>query len=237
MLLGCQGTACSNTGLTYYPKSQDFHGGGPAPTGTGRAAPSGSHEACVIRRPSTERDLGCLPMLILLVLLGSAFAFRGGKKLLKSPYRDGLEYTGPFTQLTADFLLPVADPGNGFGPEDKLLVCNDALVFIDLDSGASQPLQYNYDVNSGVWSTQGIVNHTCPDAGQGGLLPRDSGYTVGQTAGPFGDRLLVLGGSPGANDEVRAFAPGLHSKAPSSPLLPALPLCTLCITVLSLRLL
>ncbi len=160
----------------------------------------GDSEACVI----TSFFSGML--LIHLVLLGSVvFAFRGGKKLLKSPYREGLEYTGPFTQLTADYLLPVADPGNGFGPEDKLLVCNDALVFIDLDSGTSQALQYSYDTYAGVWSTQGIVNHTCPDAGQGGLLPRDSGYTVGQTAGPFGDRLLVLGGSPGANDENNVY--------------------------------
>ena len=43
-------------------------------------------------------------------------------------------YTGPFTQLSATALDGVADPDDGFGPEDKLVACNTNLVFVDLET-------------------------------------------------------------------------------------------------------
>ena len=78
-----------------------------------------------------------------------------------------------------------------------------ALVFIDLDNGTSTSLQYAY--SDGVWSKSQITALPCPDSDEGGLIPRDSGYTVGQTAGPAGDRLLILGGSPGETDENNVY--------------------------------
>lgn len=141
-------------------------------------------------------------MRALLLLLPALACGLRSKPFVIPPY-DGAIYSGPFTQLTADFLADVADPASGFGPEDKLLVCNDALVFIDLDNGTSTSLQYAY--SDGVWSKSQITALPCPDSDEGGLIPRDSGYTVGQTAGPAGDRLLILGGSPGETDENNVY--------------------------------
>jgi hypothetical protein len=42
-------------------------------------------------------------------------------------------YSGPFTQLTANFLDGIADPTDQFGMEDKMVQCNGDIVFIDLD--------------------------------------------------------------------------------------------------------
>ena len=39
-----------------------------------------------------------------------------------SPFKNEETYTGPFMQITATG-LPVANPLDGFGPEDKLVAC------------------------------------------------------------------------------------------------------------------
>ena len=98
-----------------------------------------------------------------------------------------------------------------FGPEDKFEYCNDVLTFIDLDGNSNDrtPLAYQYATRSGVWSKTPIVALPCPDPNQGSLLPRVNGYTVGQTIGPLGDRLLILGGNDGENN-VRCHRGGYH---------------------------
>jgi hypothetical protein len=107
-----------------------------------------------------------------------------------SPYKNGA-YTGPFTQLTSNFLDNTADPANRFGAEDKALFCNNQFVFIDLDI---TPQWYSYDGTT--WTT-GTVQQTVPCSNNNTLFPRDSGYTLGYTANPITllDRLLLLGGS------------------------------------------
>ena len=62
------------------------------------------------------------------------------------------------------------------------------------------PLAYQYATKTGQWSKTPIVALPCPDPNQGALLPRRTGYTVGQTVGPLGDRLLILGGNSGENN-------------------------------------
>lgn len=54
---------------------------------------------------------------------------------------------------------------------------------------------YQYATDTGQWSKTPIIALPCNNPNQGSLLPRDAGYTVGQTVGPLGDRLLVLGGN------------------------------------------
>ena len=83
--------------------------------------------------------------------------------------------------------------------------CNDILTFVDLDGTSTDPTAYayQYTTTTGVWAKTAIVSMPCPDPDQGGLLPRTAGYTVGQTIGPLGDRLLVLGGSDGENNVSR----------------------------------
>ena len=148
------------------------------------------------------------------------------------PFDAAGSYTGPFTLLSADILKGVPDAGNGFGPEDKLVPCNDKVVFVDLDDASPTSYAYTYTVGTGEWRTDAITANACPDPSQGGLIPRNSGYTVGSAAGPFGDRLLVLGGSEDGENNVyfsddcgvtwdcydgdqvwsnRKFAPVLHS--------------------------
>lgn len=106
-------------------------------------------------------------------------------------------YSGPFTQLSPNALANVADPAEDFGPEDKLLACTDTegdkLVFVDLENATVGSTVYTYRFGSQAWSQSPVVSLPCPEGG--GLLPRDSGYTVGVTRGPAGDRLLILGGS------------------------------------------
>ena len=101
-----------------------------------------------------------------------------------------------FTQLTADFLANTADPADGFGAEDKMAVCNGHLVFIDLDPDVANVWRYRYRPLTNAWTKDPLTASACPDLGQGALIPRETGYVVGVTAGPDGsDRLLVLGGA------------------------------------------
>jgi hypothetical protein len=121
----------------------------------------------------------------------------GKKSSLSSPYKDGV-YNGPFTKLT-DTFLDVADPANGFGPEDKLIACtatDNLLVFIDLDESA-RVLQYSFTTSQ--WSKQDIVLNNCET---GSLFPRDAGYVVGLTVDSVTglDRLVIIGGSENENN-------------------------------------
>ena len=101
-----------------------------------------------------------------------------------------------FTQITATFLSGAADPADGFGAEDKFAICNNDLVFIDLDPLPSNVWRFRYSTATGAWTKDPLVANSCPDLGQGGLVPRETGYVVGSTTGPSGgDRLLVLGGA------------------------------------------
>jgi hypothetical protein len=115
------------------------------------------------------------------------------KSLPSAPYKGaGGAYTGPFTQLTDSF-LDVADPNDGFGPEDKLVACNGDLVFVDLDELGG--VQYKYNFAGAQWSKTNMTNlNTCANGVN--IFPRDAGYVVGVTRSPVapGDRLLVLGG-------------------------------------------
>jgi hypothetical protein len=142
-----------------------------------------------------------------------AFFARGGSvpqrfSHLEAPYSADGAYTGPFTLLSSNALDGTADPDNNFGPEDKLVSCNEKLVFIDLDTdGTSPDTVISYSTITKAWTKTRVVANACPDSGQGGLLPRDSGYTVGTTAGPSGDRLLVLGGTVEENNVCEYLAP------------------------------
>lgn len=115
---------------------------------------------------------------------------------------------GGITQITANFLTGTADVNDGFGAEDKMAICNGDLVFIDLDELATNVWRYIYRPATGGWSKDQLTANQCPDSGQGGLVPRDTTYVVGQTVGPYGgDRLLVLGGAAtgGINDENNVY--------------------------------
>ena len=102
-------------------------------------------------------------------------------------------YAGPFTQLTASF-LDVADPADGFGPEDKLNACNGDLVFIDLDEVGGE--WFKYTTATGAWS-KGPIGASGPQCPQP-LYPRTGGYSVGLTkSDALTDRLLVIGGANG----------------------------------------
>lgn len=120
---------------------------------------------------------------------------------------------GPFTQLTSSF-LNVVDLDDGFGPEDKLVMCNGDLVFIDLDINGDW-----FSFKGGAWSTGAItLQNQCPSGAQ--LFPRSNGYAVRRVGGasflpsqpllhsqigvttitsapgrPPADRLLLVGGS------------------------------------------
>ena len=122
-------------------------------------------------------------------------------------------YTGPFTLLSANALDNTADPLDGFGTEDKLVQCNDKLVFVDLNTrgGANADVVITYDTTTSQWTTTPIVSLPCPETGEGGLLPRDGGsYTIGVTASPLGgDRLLVIGGTDGENNVYYSDTCGL----------------------------
>jgi hypothetical protein len=145
-----------------------------------------------------------LHALLLLIHSSPVHAFQG-KPLAKSPWVGAL-YTGPFTELTLDYLSDVPDPADQFGPEDKLVVCNNQLVFVDLESDTSTTFTYQYDIDANVWTKSTLVALPCPDSGQGGLLPRDEGtYTVGQTYGPSGDRLLIIGGAAASTAENNVY--------------------------------
>lgn len=99
----------------------------------------------------------------------------------------------PFTQLTANYLAGTADPAKKYGPEDKLLAVNGNLVFVDLDQVPGVVLTYATDTQT--WSTTPVVQQACVPASSYGLVPRDSGYTVGVTSNPDGsDRLIIVGG-------------------------------------------
>jgi hypothetical protein len=101
-----------------------------------------------------------------------------------------------FTQLTSSFLSGLADPADGFGAEDKAAICNGDLVVIDLDPDVSDVWRYKYETATGAWSKDRLTASTCPDLGQGSLVPRDTGYVVGVVPGPSGgDRLVILGGA------------------------------------------
>ena len=101
-----------------------------------------------------------------------------------------------FTQITSTFLAGTCNVDDGFGAEDKMAICNGDLVFIDLDPDVSNVWRYRYQPAANVWSKDPLVALPCPDSGEGGLVPRETGYVIGQTKGPFGgDRLLVLGGA------------------------------------------
>lgn len=76
------------------------------------------------------------------------------------------------------------------------MACTDTaekLVFVDLDNSTTGSSVYTYLFSTQTWSKSPVASLPCPDGG--GLLPRDSGYTVGVARGPVGDRLLILGGS------------------------------------------
>jgi hypothetical protein len=101
-----------------------------------------------------------------------------------------------FTQITSTFLAGTCNVDDGFGAEDKMAICNGDLVFIDLDPDVSNVWRYRYQPAANAWSKDPLVALPCPDSGEGGLVPRETGYVIGQTKGPFGgDRLLVLGGA------------------------------------------
>jgi hypothetical protein len=107
-----------------------------------------------------------------------------------------------FTQITADFMAGVADVEDGFGAEDKAVVCNGDFVFIDLDENVADVWRYKYASATDAWSKDALTALDCPDSGQGGLVPRDTGYVVSTTAGPYGgDRLLILGGATDNNGQ------------------------------------
>jgi hypothetical protein len=122
-----------------------------------------------------------------------------------SPFKSttyGASYTGPFTLLSKDILSNTADPTNDFGNEDKLIECNSNLVYVNLDdAGTAADEVMTYTTSTSKWTTQKVIANDCPDAGEGGLLPRDGGYSVGSVAGPYGkDRLLILGGTQFENN-------------------------------------
>ena len=126
------------------------------------------------------------PPLLLLLLLG-----------LAARPASAQAYTGPFTRLTASF-LDVADPADGFGPEDKLNACNNDLVFIDLDEVGG--VWFRYTTATGVW-TKGAIGQSGPQCAGQPLYPRTAGYSVGLTkSDTLTDRLLVLGGAAGENN-------------------------------------
>ena len=117
------------------------------------------------------------PPLLLLLLAANAAA----------------QYTGPFTQLTSSF-LNVADPADGFGPEDKLCACQGDLVFIDLDEQGGEWFRYAAS-STKTWS-RGPISQAGACAQGGPLYPRDAGYTVAVTVNESrADRLVILGGS------------------------------------------
>jgi hypothetical protein len=95
-----------------------------------------------------------------------------------------------FTQITSTFLAGTCNVDDGFGAEDKMAICNGDLVFIDLDPDVSNVWRYRYQPAANAWSKDPLVALPCPDSGEGGLVPRETGYVIGQTKGPFGgDRL------------------------------------------------
>ena len=101
--------------------------------------------------------------------------------------------SSPFTQLTPSF-LNVADPADGFGPEDKLVACKGDLVFVDLDNAAGT--LFKYTTLTSTWSTQPIATTVCNGGASPPMWPRDAGYVVAVTQNPTPDRLVVLGGDP-----------------------------------------
>ena len=122
---------------------------------------------------------------------------------LQHPYSAGGAYTGPFTLLSASALDGVSDPDDDFGAEDKLVSCNNKLVFVDLetDGTTSDDTVISYDTVTQKWSRQTIVSNGCPDyPNDPSLIPRDGGYSVGSTNGPVGDRLLIIGGNNADNN-------------------------------------
>jgi len=113
-------------------------------------------------------------------------------------------YNGPFTQLTTNFLDGIADPTDEFGMEDKLVSCNGDIIFIDLDPDINDVWRYKYATSTGQWTKDRLTANQCPDAGNGGLLPRDTAYVVSASAGPFGDRLLIIGGKTDPIDPTQS---------------------------------
>lgn len=182
-------------------------------------------------------------------------AGRGPKPTrVRAPAATVAPYSGPynpFTQLTADYLNGVADPGIMFGPEDKFVECDRGtpqLVFVDLDVLDGVPTNYKargrlaaasrlrlrprhsrrlrhlrapsflpsqYDLVAKTWSKRAITAVECPDPGEGALLPRNGGYTVGTANGPTGDRLLILGGTSTENNVVSRAWVGWAAPRPS----------------------
>ena len=137
------------------------------------------------------------------------------KNETSSPFRNGV-YTGPFTKLS-DNDLNVADPANGFGPEDKLIQCTlsgeNLLVFIDLDESAKV---YTYSFATAMWTNAEITMDNPPCA-TGQLYPRDSGFVVGLTVNPSGlDRLIIIGGSDNENNIYFSDDCGLNWMCESS---------------------
>ncbi len=145
--------------------------------------------------------------------------------------------------MSADALKDTVDISNEFSNEDKLVECNGDLVYINLDdSGNAADEVLSYSSATNLWTKYPLVANVCPDDGEGSLLPRDSGYSVGSTSGPDGtDRLLIVGGSLGDNNvyysdncgkswdchdgnqlwNPRSFSPALHPKGifPGDPIM------------------
>jgi hypothetical protein len=132
------------------------------------------------------------------------FSLTTATKVAVQPFNNLGAYTGPFTQLTKNFLDGIADPDDGFGMEDKMVTCNNDVVFIDLDPDISNVWRYKYSTSTNSWSKDALFANQCPDSGQGGLLPRDTAYVVSTSSGPFGDRLLIIGGKTDPSDPTQS---------------------------------
>ena len=146
------------------------------------------------RAPSTTQDtLWTAPSP--LAIVNRASHASSLLSFFSSPFKSSSSsssYTGPFTLLSQTILSDTTDPTNDFGSEDKLIECNGNLVYVNLDdAGKAADEVMTYTTATSTWTTQKVIANDCPDAGEGGLLPRDGGYSVWLSRGSRWKRSFI----------------------------------------------